>query len=35
LGVQVAAWTVNNDSIYNRLVDLGCDFVTTDYLEVK
>lgn len=35
LGVQVAAWTVNSDSIYNRLVDLGCDFVTTDYLEVK
>ena len=35
LGVQVAAWTVNNDSIYQRLVDLGCDFVTTDYLEVE
>jgi glycerophosphoryl diester phosphodiesterase len=35
LGVQVAAWTVNNDSIYNRLVDCGCAFITTDYLEVK
>lgn len=35
LGIQVAAWTVNNDSIYNRLVDCGCAFVTTDYLEVK
>ena len=35
LGVQVAAWTVNNDSIYNRLVDCGCAFVTTDYLEIK
>ena len=35
LGVQVAAWTVNNDSIYNRLVDCGCAFVNTDYLELK
>ena len=35
LGVQVAAWTVNNDSTYQRLVDCGCAFVTTDYLEVK
>jgi glycerophosphoryl diester phosphodiesterase len=35
LGVQVAAWTVNSDSIYHRLVDLSCDFVTTDYLETS
>jgi glycerophosphoryl diester phosphodiesterase len=35
LGVEVAAWTVNNDSTYQRLVDCGCAFVTTDYLEVK
>jgi glycerophosphoryl diester phosphodiesterase len=35
LGVQVAAWTVNNDSTYQRLVDCGCAFITTDYLEVK
>lgn len=35
LGVQVAAWTVNSDSIYQRLVDCGCAFVTTDYLEIK
>ena len=35
LGVQVAAWTVNNDSIYNRLIDCGCAFITTDYLEIK
>lgn len=33
LGVQVAAWTVNNDSTRQRLIDLGCAFITTDYLQ--
>ena len=32
--VQAATCTPN-DSIYNRLVDCGCAFVTTDYLEIK
>lgn len=35
LGVEVAAWTVNNDSTYQRLVDCGCAFITTDYLEIQ
>lgn len=32
-GLKVNAWTVNNDSIYNSLSQIGCDFVTTDYLK--
>lgn len=33
--VEVAAWTVNNDSTYQRLVDCGCSFITTDYLDIQ
>lgn len=35
LGVKVAAWTVNQDSINQRLIDYGCSFITTDYLNIQ
>ncbi len=31
--LKVNVWTVNNDSIYNSLSQMGCDFITTDNLQ--
>ena len=31
--LKVNVWTVNNDSLYNNLTKMGCDFITTDYLK--
>ena len=33
LGFPVATWTVNKMEDYERVKELGCQFVTTDYLE--
>ena len=33
-GLQVAAWTVNKQEDYDRIVQLGIGFVTTDILSI-
>ena len=34
LGLNVNVWTVNTEELMNQMLDLGVDFITTDYPEV-
>ena len=34
IGKAVATWTVNEIADYERVIQLGCKYVTTDYLEI-
>lgn len=34
-GLKVNVWTVNNDTIFNNLAKMGCDFITTDKLTLQ
>ena len=34
MGKAVATWTVNEIADYERVIQLGCKYVTTDYLEI-
>lgn len=32
-GLKINTWTINNDSTYQKFVQMGCDFITTDNLQ--
>ena len=34
-GLKVNVWTVNDYSAYKNYTEIGCDFITTDYLDPK
>lgn len=33
-GLKVNVWTVNNDANYLKYGNMGCDFITTDYMDL-